>query len=407
MKPNGSFSFAAGDQSDTNRSIRRNESQQRRRNPKSTPYAHGRSKERSNASVETCQFCREKSIASGHDLIFDGSNIRHANYCNGSKPAWESFLVLDLLSAAHFMEDLLQSCRSVILASGSLAPIPSLCAELGLSADRGPENKLQTADNKDPSPEVSSGSIMSKEEKITKRLQVQPPPLEANHVIDLDKQLMAVAVGHFTDGSRLTVSYQNYKHDDFIRRLGGTIASIVESVPRGGVLVFLPSYSLLRKCRLLWRNKSSMHPFAREFRDDINDDTWERLERSKGKVIVEPTGSQAEFEAARDEYADTIRETGRCVLFAVFRGKMSEGISFNDDNARAVICVGVPFPNSFDRAVKAKRAYNDEQRRLENKTSLLPGDLWYSQQAYRALSQALGRCIRHCGDYGKSVRIYP
>jgi len=32
--------------------------------------------------------------------------------------------------------------------------------------------------------------------------------------------------------------------------------------------------------------------------------------------------------------------------------------------------------------------------------NLLPGMEWYSQQAYRAIAQALGRCIRHAGDYG-------
>ena len=56
---------------------------------------------------------------------------------------------------------------------------------------------------------------------------------------------------------------------------------------------------------------------------------------------MEPTGSQDLFEAARDDYAETIKATGSCILLAVFRGKMSEGISFNDDNARGVICVGL------------------------------------------------------------------
>ncbi len=69
---------------------------------------------------------------------------------------------------------------------------------------------------------------------------------------------------------------------------------------------------------------------------------------------------------------------------------MSEGVSFNDDYARAVICVGVPFPNSYDRTISAKMAYNDEQRKL-CKRELLGGNSWYSQQAYRALAQAIGR----------------
>ena len=112
---------------------------------------------------------------------------------------------------------------------------------------------------------------------------------------------------------------------------------------------------------------------------------------SKSKVIVEPADDQDAFEAARKEYTDTIGSQGSCILLAVYRGKMSEGVSFNDENARGVICVGVPFPHCFDRSITAKKAYNDEQRLLR-KLNLLPGDEWYKQQAYRALAQALGRC---------------
>ena len=93
------------------------------------------------------------------------------------------------------------------------------------------------------------------------------------------------------------------------------------------------------------------------------------------------------------------------MLLAVFRGKMSEGVSFNDDYARGVICVGMPYPNSFDTSVRAKKDYNDEQRRLNGRKNLLPGQEWYSQQAYRAIAQALGRCIRHASDYGTIVLL--
>lgn len=54
-------------------------------------------------------------------------------------------------------------------------------------------------------------------------------------------------------------------------------------------------------------------------------------------------------------------------------------------------------------AIKAKMDYNTEQRRFNNRNDLLPGNEWYSQQAYRAIAQALGRCIRHAADYGTVV----
>ena len=42
--------------------------------------------------------------------------------------------------------------------------------------------------------------------------------------------------------------------------------------------------------------------------------------------------------------------------------------------------------------VELKREYNDE---LHYHRGLLSGREWYEIQAYRALNQALGRCIRH------------
>ena len=36
------------------------------------------------------------------------------------------------------------------------------------------------------------------------------------------------------------------------------------------------------------------------------------------------------------------------LLIAVCRGKVSEGLDFTDDNARAVVTIGIPFPNIKD-----------------------------------------------------------
>ena len=42
------------------------------------------------------------------------------------------------------------------------------------------------------------------------------------------------------------------------------------------------------------------------------------------------------------------------LFIAVCRGKVSEGLDFADNNARAVICVGIPFPNVKDIQVRKK-----------------------------------------------------
>lgn len=39
------------------------------------------------------------------------------------------------------------------------------------------------------------------------------------------------------------------------------------------------------------------------------------------------------------------------LLIAVCRGKVSEGLDFTDDNARAVVTIGIPFPNFKDLQV--------------------------------------------------------
>jgi Rad3-related DNA helicase len=197
------------------------------------------------------------------------------------------------------------------------------------------------------------------------------------------------------------VNYANWSKPSFFDKLGDAIASVVEAIPSGGVLVFLPSYSFLQKCVYAWKPIKTDGWVSRLSPRGLS--TWERLLASKGSVIIEPTGSQRNFEIARDTYNRTIQEKGRCILLAVFRGKMSEGISFNDDYARCVICVGLPYPNATCRSIKVKRIYNDEQRKVNGRRDLLSGNEWYAQQAFRAIAQALGRCIRHATDYGTII----
>jgi Fanconi anemia group J protein len=72
-------------------------------------------------------------------------------------------------------------------------------------------------------------------------------------------------------------------------------------------------------------------------------------------------------------------------------------------HARGVIILGIPFPQITDLKIILKKEYNDERHSAG--FNVLPGNEWYSLQAFRAVNQALGRCIRHINDYGVIVLL--
>lgn len=86
------------------------------------------------------------------------------------------------------------------------------------------------------------------------------------------------------------------------------------------------------------------------------------------------------------------------VFMAVCRGKVSEGLDFADQNGRAVIITGLPFPPYKDPKIVLKKKYLSDNRTRENE--MLSGDDWYFLEASRAVNQAIGRVIRHKNDYG-------
>ncbi|MEN2499351.1 MAG: hypothetical protein MHMPM18_003571 [Marteilia pararefringens] len=82
-------------------------------------------------------------------------------------------------------------------------------------------------------------------------------------------------------------------------------------------------------------------------------------------------------------------------MMAVCRAKLSEGIDFSDAKCRAVIVIGIPYPNQKDPKVSAKLQYLND-----NKNSGLDSNSWYLEQACKTVNQAIGRVIRHKNDYG-------
>ena len=115
--------------------------------------------------------------------------------------------------------------------------------------------------------------------------------------------------------------------------LGNSIVNFARIVPHG-VLVFFPSYGVMRGCVERWKE---LPPGA------SGKSIWQRIQQFKVPV-VEPQG-KLEFVTAMHEFYEKVNDprlTG-AVFFAVCRGKVSEGLDFADNNGRAVIITGMPY----------------------------------------------------------------
>ncbi|XP_051934803.1 Fanconi anemia group J protein isoform X2 [Hippocampus zosterae] len=252
------------------------------------------------------------------------------------------------LNPAVAFSDLSGTVHSIVLTSGTLSPMGSFSSELGVKF---------------------SGQ------------------LEANHVIN-KSQVWVGTVGVGPQGRKLCATFQHAETYAFQDEVGDLLLHVCKVMPKG-VLCFLPSYKMLGKMQDRWRITG----------------IWEKLEKQK-KVITEPRGGgKGDFDELLQAYYNAIKSSEKsdgALLLAVCRGKVSEGLDFTDDNARAVVTIGIPFPNIKNLQVELKMKYNDQHSKSRG---LLPGHHWYEMQAYRALNQALGRCIRHREDWGALILV--
>ncbi|XP_050420877.1 regulator of telomere elongation helicase 1 homolog isoform X2 [Adelges cooleyi] len=241
------------------------------------------------------------------------------------------------------MRDLLdRNVHCIILTSGTLSPLAATITEIGIPVE------------------------------------VQ---LQNSHVIK-DSQVCVSVVKTGPNNKPLICNYSSRNNNDFLISLGQTLVNFSRIIP-GGTLVFFPSYPFLEQCVSHWQGCN----------------IWASITKLK-PIYVEPKNRDV-LKNVIDEYYKAIQENKGAMLFAVYRGKVSEGLDFSDWKARAVIILGLPYPPYQDPRVVMKREYLDEIRK-ENK-QCLSGQEWYKLEAIKAVNQAMGRVIRHVADWGSII----
>uniref|UniRef100_A0A3B4XF38 DNA 5'-3' helicase n=1 Tax=Seriola lalandi dorsalis TaxID=1841481 RepID=A0A3B4XF38_SERLL len=248
------------------------------------------------------------------------------------------------LNPAVAFSDLSGSVHSIVLTSGTLSPMGSFSSELGV------------------------------------KFSIQ---LEANHVIN-KSQVWVGTIGAGPQGRKLCATFQHTETYTFQDEVGALLLHICQVVAKG-VLCFLPSYKMLDKLRDRW----------------VNTGLWEKLEQQK-TVITEPRGGgKGDFDELLQTYYDAIKyceERDGALLIAVCRGKVSEGLDFTDDNARAVVTIGIPFPNIKDLQVSRINRY--ATAKIRRKWFLLEKE---SYLMHHLLSQI--SCVWHLNQWNSPAAL--
>ena len=248
------------------------------------------------------------------------------------------YLLLD--PSEHFRE-IVEDARAVILAGGTMSPMGDYKTQLFPYVD-----KIET--------------------------------LSLGHLIP-QSSLFVRTIASDRDG-QLKFSFKDRAGSNQSSRIGHAVLELFYCI-KGGLIVFFPSYGYLEQVTNDWQKRSLM----------------EKLEQH-GPIFSDRRNSNADdtFRA----YSDAIATgPGRAVLLSVIGGKLSEGINFSDNLGRCVIVVGLPFPYLETPEWKAKMQYIEDRVEGRGEVKGKPVKSMRKNVCMRSVNQAVGRVIRHKGDW--------
>jgi chromosome transmission fidelity protein 1 len=265
-----------------------------------------------------------------------------------------------LLNPSTLFRDVVEVARSVVLAGGTMSPISAVVSELFTYL---PLNRLTT---------FSCGHIIPASNVQTLLLTKGPSGLD------------------------LEFKFAQQSNRQVVFELGQIVLNFCNVVP-GGIVVFFPSYASLNFAREAWSQSGLLDKFS-----------------VKKKVFLEPQESSGvemilrEYAIAAKTHTLLDKKTG-AVLFAIVGAKLSEGLNFSDDLARAVVVIGLPFANKNSPELQERMRYaNQAELRSGVKRSVGGKDAaaeMYENMCMNVVNQSIGRAIRHRGDWASLVLI--
>lgn len=211
--------------------------------------------------------------------------------------------------------------------------------------------------------------------------------LSCGHVIPVEN-LVAWPVTAGPHGIEYDFTFAQRNSSTMIDDLGAGLLSVCHVIP-DGVVVFFPSYAYLEHVVQRWH-----------VRIGTPKPIWDQL--AGRKVVFRESKEIISVEDILQQYSSAIDRGDGGLLLSVVGGKMSEGINFSDKLGRAVVVVGLPYPNIRSPEWEAKIAHA-EKIVVDQGGSLADakaaGRELHENSCMRAVNQSIGRAIRHQNDY--------
>ncbi|ETI29388.1 hypothetical protein G647_01841 [Cladophialophora carrionii CBS 160.54] len=269
-----------------------------------------------------------------------------------------------LLDPREHFREVVQNARAVILAGGTMSPVSDYSDYLFSYLE---SNRLST--------------------------------FSFGHVIPASN-LLAQALVKGPSGVEFDFTFEKRASEKIMVELGSLILKVCRVVP-DGVVAFFPSYDYLAQVLSVWQRLPAEQPIMTAL--------------SRVKPIFQESKSFGVEEVLR-HYATAIDTGQGGLMLSVVGGKLSEGINFSDKLGRAVISVGLPFPNANGAEWQAKlqhiRDVRYQQCKKEGKgeadcqsAAKSASRDYYENACMRAVNQSIGRAIRHRNDYAAILMV--
>ena len=286
-------------------------------------------------------------------------------------PAQVRFL---MLNPASFFTPLLLEVRAIVLAGGTMDPLPTLAADFF------------------PTVAVDGGGLRH---------------FSCGHVID-PQQLATITVCNGPTAVPLDFRASAGRDSDRMMDELGRLLRNICAVVKGGVVAFFPSYAYEAACNTRWQATGELGRIAAVkpqglFREEPPDETKQQQESDAegGAAVAGGVAKDADrgdsLQALLAAYSAAVGAEGSrgALMCCVVGGKLSEGINFSDDLGRCIVMVGMPYANPTDPELLERQRFAVAQAGGD----AAAGREYYERLCMRAVNQCVGRAIRHRHDY--------